>query len=166
VPTPDDGFDEFYRTSRDRLAMQIAALTGDPAEALDHVQEAFVRAWARWPRVGTLEDPEGWVRRVAHNLAVSRWRQARRTLLRAEPRQPGVQLDPEQGALIASLRELPQREREAIVLHHVVGLPVEAVANELDAPVGTVKSWLSRGRTHLAHALQDAEAKELSHDAG
>ncbi|MCW2495612.1 hypothetical protein [Jatrophihabitans sp.] len=32
------GFDAFYRTSRDRLALQLAALTGDPAEAVDHVQ--------------------------------------------------------------------------------------------------------------------------------
>jgi RNA polymerase sigma-70 factor (ECF subfamily) len=150
--TPD--FDEFYRSSRDRIAMQIAALTGDRVEAQDHVQEAFVRAWARWSRVGALDDPAGWVRRVAYHLAVSRWRHARRTLLRAEPRQPGVHLDPEQGAVVDALRGLSPREREAVVLHHVVGLPVDAVARELHAPVGTVKSWLSRGRARLAETLE------------
>jgi RNA polymerase sigma-70 factor (ECF subfamily) len=153
VPTPDSEFDEFYRTSRDRLAVQIAALTGDPTEALDHVQEAFVRAWARWARVGALEDPEGWVRRVAHNLAVSRWRRASRLVLRAEPAERAIDLDTDQGAVIEALRGLPRSEREAIVLHHLVGLPVQDVARELGAPTGTVKSWLSRGRAHLAESL-------------
>ena len=78
-------FDAFYERARDRLAVQIAALTGDPAEAVDHVQEAFVRAWSRWGYVSGLDDPEGWVRRVAHNLAVSRWRRARRVVLGRTP---------------------------------------------------------------------------------
>jgi RNA polymerase sigma-70 factor (ECF subfamily) len=47
-------------------------------------------------------------------------------------------------------------ERRAIVLHHVCGLSVEEVASELHAPGGTVKSWLSRGRAHLASELDDS----------
>jgi RNA polymerase sigma-70 factor (ECF subfamily) len=76
-----EAFDSFYLASRDRLVLQVAALTGDPAEAPDHVQEAFARAWTRWDRIGACEDPEGWVRRVAVNQAVSRWRRARRVVL-------------------------------------------------------------------------------------
>lgn len=148
-------FDEFYLRSRDRLAVHIAALTGDATEAMDHVQEAYVRAWARWTYVGGLQDPEGWVRRVAHNLAVSRWRRARRLVFRVQP--AAIEWDDEQREIVDALRQLPRQQRAAIVLHHLVGLSVDEIANELQAPAGTVKSWLSRGRRQLAAALTSAE---------
>lgn len=152
-------FDDFYLRCRDRLSMQVAALTGDPSEAGDHVQEAFVRAWMRWTYVSGLADPEGWVRRVAHNLAVSRWRRARRIVLGQRP-DTAVEWDEGQRAVVTALAELPRAHREAIVLHHVVGLPVADVAVELDAPVGTVKSWLSRGRRELASLLDSTHATQ------
>ena len=48
-------------------------------------------------------------------------------------------------------------QRQAIVLHHLVDLPVEEVATTLDVPTGTVKSWLARGRRTLAARLGDPE---------
>ena len=149
-------FDAFYEGARDRLAVQIAALTGDPAEAVDHVQEAFVRAWSRWGYVSRLDDPEGWVRRVAHNLAVSRWRRARRVALGRSPDRV-LEWDDEQREVVDALRTLPRPQREAIVLHHLVGLSVDEVAGELHAPAGTVKSWLARGRASLARTLTASE---------
>jgi RNA polymerase sigma-70 factor (ECF subfamily) len=162
VTTADDEFDAWYLGCRDRLVMQVAAMCGDRVEAMDFVQEAFVRAWARWPRVGRYDDPEGWVRRVAVNLAIGRWRRAKNVVLQDHV---ATRLDPssgEQGATMAALATLPLNHRRAIVLHHLVGLPVDDVATQLGAPVGTVKSWLSRGRTQLAAALTAAE--EYSHD--
>jgi RNA polymerase sigma-70 factor (ECF subfamily) len=155
----EDSFDTFYRTSRDRLVGRIAALTGDPAEAHDHVQEAFVRAWTRWERVGAMDDPEAWVRRVAYHLAVSRWRRARRLVFGTRTEEE-IAWDPQQLTVLDALRALPQKEREAVVLHHLMGLPVDQIAAELGAPSGTVKSWLSRGRAHLAAALTE----EVRHD--
>jgi RNA polymerase sigma-70 factor (ECF subfamily) len=160
VPDLDaEEFDEFYLRARDRLTVQLAALTGDPAEAGDHVQEAFVRAWTRWTYVSGLADPEGWVRRVAHNLAVSRWRRARRLVL-GQRADTAVEWDDEQRAVVAALAGLARAQREAIVLHHLVGLPVAEVATQLHAPVGTVKSWLSRGRRELAVLLAPADETE------
>ncbi len=150
---PSTEFDAFYEHARDRLAVQIAALTGDPAEAIDHVQEAFVRAWTRWAKVGQLDDPEGWVRRVAYNLAVSRWRRARRTVLRPGPPEARFEWDDAQLQIVLALRTLPRSERAAIILHHLADLPVDEVAALLDAPSGTVKSWLHRGRAQLATEL-------------
>lgn len=155
-----DRFDTFYRTSRDRLVGRLAALTGDHAEAHDHVQEAFVRAWSRWDKVGALDDPEAWVRRVAYHLAVSRWRRARRLVFGVRVDGPAPGWDEEQLAVLDALRGLSAKEREVVVLHHLVGLPVDAIAAELGAPSGTVKSWLSRGRAHLAEALTE----EVRHD--
>jgi RNA polymerase sigma-70 factor (ECF subfamily) len=136
--------------TRDRLAVQIAALTGDRFEASDLVQEAFMRAWLRWEKVGRYEDPEGWVRRVAYNLAVSRWRHAKRVVLRATVPQALPEEPSEHIGVLEALKSLPTPERRAVVLHHVAGLSVADVAVELKAPEGTVKSWLSRGRARMA----------------
>lgn len=149
-------FDAFYLSSRDRLALQVAGFTGDAAEALDHVQEAFIQAWTHWDEVSGYDDPEGWVRRVACNRAVSRWRRARRLVLRAT-QQEQLHLDPDQHAVIDALAALNAREREAIVLHHLVGCSVQEVAQQMGVPAGTVKSWLSRGRSRLATLLRTEE---------
>lgn len=150
-------FDAFYLSSRDRLALQVAGFTGDAAEALDHVQEAFIQAWTRWDKVSGYDDPEAWVRRVACNRAVSRWRRARRVVLRATYDER-LHLDPEQHVVIDALAALGAKERQAIVLHHLVGYSVDEVADQMKVPSGTVKSWLSRGRSRMAERLRTEEA--------
>src|SRR5256885_14407346 len=75
-PRPDD-FSEFYAAHFHSLTVQLFAHTGDLSEAQDVVQEAFCRALARWSRLVTYDDPVAWVRRVAWNLATSRWRRVR-----------------------------------------------------------------------------------------
>ena len=152
-----EGFDELYRASRDRLAVQLAALTGNPSDANDVVQEAFMRAWLRWGTIGGYDDPEAWVRRVGHNLAVSRWRKARKLVLQASVSVARTESPGPRVPILAALQALPVAERRAIVLHHVAGLPIKGVAIELRAPEGTVKSWLSRGRTRLATELDRLE---------
>jgi RNA polymerase sigma-70 factor (ECF subfamily) len=56
-------------------------------------------------------------------------------------------------AVTAALRDLPAAQRAAVVLHHLLDLPVEQVAVELGVPVGTVKSRLTRARRALAASL-------------
>jgi RNA polymerase sigma-70 factor, ECF subfamily len=162
VSNPDDEFDALYLACRDRLVMQVAAVCDDRIEAMDFVQEAFVRAWARWPRIGRYDDPEGWIRRVAVNLAIGRWRTARRMTLQRDVVPPTLPISPDQQTTIEALARLPMNQRRAMVLHYLADLSVEDVAREMAAPAGTVKSWLSRGRANLASALSEDE--ELSHD--
>ena len=159
----EDDFDELYRKTRDRLIVQILAVSGDPSEAKDFVQEAFVRAWTKWDTISTYDDPEAWIRRVAYHLAVGRWRRSRKIVLRAAVQHETIQVPGEQAGLIDALWRLPASERRAIVLHHVWGLSVDETASELSAPVGTVKSWLARGRVRLAAELEDTE--EMTHGA-
>lgn len=154
---PSD-FDAFYANSVCRLTGQLYAMTGSRAEAEDVVQEAFARAWQRWERVSAYTDPEAWVRTVAHRIAVSAWRKTvnRFTAQRrygAADDVPGA--SPDHVALIAALRRIPAEQRRAIVLHHLVGLPVEEVARETHSRPGTVKARLARGRRALAPHLSD-----------
>ena len=50
-------FDEFYVGSCGRLLGQLTAMTADRELARDVVQEAYVKAWSRWGRVGRLDNP-------------------------------------------------------------------------------------------------------------
>jgi RNA polymerase sigma-70 factor (ECF subfamily) len=154
------GYAEFYFTSYGRLAAQLSAYLGDPAEAEDVVQEAFLRAWQRWKKVSAYDEPVAWVRRVAWNLATNRWRRlvadARLRLRHGEPDAVAA-LGPDNVALVAALRQLPARQRQVIVLHYLADLPVAEIAAELSVPRGTVLSWLHRGRARLAALLRDTD---------
>jgi RNA polymerase sigma-70 factor, ECF subfamily len=153
-------FEEFYTGAVGRLLGQLFLVTGDLHEAEEVVQEAFARASVRWSWLRDYNVPEAWVRRVAMNLATDHARRLRRqarAILRMglPPEAPEVSV--ETLALVEALRTLPMRQRRAIVLHHLVGLPVEEVAQTMRVPAGTVKSLLSRGRRALAARLAEAE---------
>ncbi len=160
-------FDAFYAGTRGRLLHQLYAMTGDLADAQECVQEAYARAWQRWSSVSEYDDPEAWVRTVAWRVAANRWRKARNmlaALTRHGPPEPAVAQGVENVALVTALRALPEAQRRAIVLHHLCGLSVENVARETNAPAGTVKARLARGRAALARLLaDDSGTKETTH---
>jgi len=152
----DGSFEEFYDATYGRLLRQLVLVTGDPGDAEDLLQDAYGRAALRWRRLRDYQAPEAWVRRVALRLATDRARRIRRraaALLRLRPPRPSVELSADLLDLYNALRGLPAGQRQAVVLHHLVGLPVEEVASQLNVPVGTVKSRLSRGRAALARRL-------------
>ena len=159
----EDEFDALYIASVRRLVGALYAMTGDLAEAQDVVQEAFVRAWQRRRELSMIGSPEAWVRTVAWRLAISRWRTAKRaaTAWREQPT-PATppEPSPDQVALIAALRQLPETQRVAIVLHHLCDLSVDDIADEMGTPVGTVKARLSRGRAALLPLLHDDDRTE------
>jgi RNA polymerase sigma-70 factor (ECF subfamily) len=150
---PNRDFAEFYAASFGPLTAQLYAFVGDHADAQDLVQEAMCRAFARWRSVSSY--PAVWVRRVAWNLAISRWRTARR-LLRwrrdlatpDEAAPAGIDLD-----LVRALAQLSPNHRQAVVLHYIGGFSVREVADFMAVADGTVKSWLSRGRSGLNRLL-------------
>ena len=153
-------FDAFYSGSVRRVTGQVYAMTGSRAEAEDCVAEAYARAWQRWDKVSGYGDPEAWVRTVAYRVSVSAWRKAANMPV-AHRRQWAPDdtrgQSPDYVAIIAALRKIPPRQRQAIVLHHLVGLSVEEIATETGAAAGTVKARLSRGRQAMAPYLADSE---------
>ncbi len=151
-------FDAFYDATNRRVLHQIYAMTGNLADAQECTQEAFARAWQRWNQVRQAQSPEAWVRTVAWRIAASRWRKARNgiaAMAKHGPPDHGAPPSPDHVALVAALRKIPEAQRRAIVLHHLVGMPVEDVAREVGAPSGTVKARLSRGRAALAELLRE-----------
>ncbi|SDT71515.1 RNA polymerase sigma-70 factor, ECF subfamily [Actinoplanes derwentensis] len=150
-------FDEVYAAHYTGLTVQLYAYFGDRQEAQDVAQEAFCRALARWSTVAGYDDPAGWIRRIAWNLAVSRWRRARTALnfLRRERPEEALADGPSGVwvALVAALGQLPATQRRAMVLHYLGDQPIAEIAAREGVAVGTVKSWLHRARTTLAGQL-------------
>jgi RNA polymerase sigma-70 factor (ECF subfamily) len=155
---PPDAVGDLYAGSYRRLVVQLYAVTGDLGEAQEAVQEAFIRVLSDPGRLTGLVNPESWLRRVAVNVARSRYRRRRLldTLLRrVEPPAAAPDLSPDHVVMMAALRRLPRGQRDALALHYLADLPVDEVARTLDVSSGTVKSRLARGRVALAAILTD-----------
>jgi RNA polymerase sigma-70 factor (ECF subfamily) len=156
----DAAFEAFYRAERPRVLAVVILLTGDRAAAEDVVQDAFAAALRRWGTVGGYDRPGDWVKRVALNRAISRFRRGRNeraalTRVAGEParaRATGADLDGD--PLWAAVRRLPRRQAQVIALMYVDDLSTERVAAALGCSVGAVKSHLHRAKRHLAAELE------------
>lgn len=159
MATQSEDFDAFYTATAKRLVATVYAMTGDVAEAEDAVQEAYIRAWQRWDRLTRDdEEPLPWVRTVAMRLAISAWRRARgrlRAQFRHGPQADVPELSADRVALMSALRELNPEQRQAVILHHLLDLPVEQVARETGASSGAVRTRLSRARKTLGARLAE-----------
>lgn len=155
-------FDSFYRETAPRVIHLVYATTGNLTLAQDCTQEAYARAWQRWSTVSRADDPLSWVRTVARRLAISQWRkdtnrtEAQRRLA-AVPDPPAVISD-DRRLVVDALKSLSAQHRDVLALHYLLDMSVEAIADDLGAPVGTVKARLHHGRAALAKALRAKEA--------
>ena len=129
----------------------------DPEAAADAVQDAFIEADRRWVTVSQLDDPVGWIRRVALNrLRNGRRDQLRRSEILATIRPvPDADLTTDLLDLRRALDALPERMRLVLCLFHLADLAVDDIAVTLDIASGTVKSTLHDGRHRLRAHLED-----------
>lgn len=149
-----------------RLVGALTLYCGDRALAEELAQEALARAVQHWSKIGGSDRREGWVYRVAVNLANSRFRRA---LLerRANQRAVGRSTDAVRGADPAvaltvrrAVGELPRRQRAVITLRYCLDLPVAEVAQIMECPESTVKSLTRRALARLEQVLGD-EGEEI-----
>jgi RNA polymerase sigma-70 factor, ECF subfamily len=162
-------FEEFYQANYGLTVALVTAVLGNRQDAEDVAQDTFARALARWPRLSSYELPEAWVRQVALRLAVDSGRRLRRAIKTALRLRATLPAEPEPGVSLPfttlgpALMLLPIREREAIVLHYFVDLPVEQIAHERRIPASTVKARLVSGRRRLEREL--GQTRERMSDA-
>ncbi len=148
-------FDRFFRENYD-MTVRGLILDGTRADdAHDAAQEAYVRAFARWWRVGHYREPAAWVRRVAVNVA----RDQHRRLVTAEKALPklattqvvhgpdtGTDLS---GSLDEALDQLPPQQRQAVDLYYGAGFTTEDAAGRMGISPGAFRFHLSRARRTL-----------------
>jgi RNA polymerase sigma-70 factor (ECF subfamily) len=127
-------------------------MTGSRDEADDIAQVAFVRMLERWDRVAEMEDPSGYLYRVAINVLRSRYRAARRAA-RAfvaidRPDDVFAAIDA-RDTVIGALRDLSRQQRTAVVLTAILGYSSEEVGRMLGMSPGTVRTHAARARSAM-----------------
>ncbi|MGC4109418.1 MAG: SigE family RNA polymerase sigma factor [Nocardioides sp.] len=162
----EQDFAAFYDATWSRTVACAYAVTGELGTAEEAAQDAYAKAWPRWAKLSTYDDPGAWVRQVATRGAISGWRRRRtasRFLARSRAPEPSAPPDENTVALVTALRQLPEAQRRALVLHHLAGFSVADIAKAERCPEGTVKARLSRGRAALVPLLNDTQNGEPSH---
>lgn len=158
VAARDDEFEQFFISNYDSVLRALVLITGDREQATDAVQEAFIKAYARWGTIRSYDMPGAWVRRVAINASRDHSRSDRRRRRREEPHTPAVHDSPADAVLADSsafdlLGRLPRRQREVATLHYVEDFGVADIAVMLGISEGTVKSSLADARARLRSLL-------------
>jgi RNA polymerase sigma-70 factor (ECF subfamily) len=153
-----------------RLLRYAARMLGDPVEAEDIVQETMLRLWRIAPewQAGQAQ-PMTWAFRVATNLCTDRLRRRRGgvpempELPDGAPGQDAVLMrNARAKALQAALMQLPERQREAVVLRHLEGLSNPEIAAIMMVGVEAVESLTARGKRQLAQLLS-GQQEELGY---
>jgi RNA polymerase sigma-70 factor (ECF subfamily) len=148
-----------------RLALRIV---GDPHEAEDVVQDAFLRMFRALPAFREEARFETWMHRIVVNAALNRLRSLGRfgELLEEQvldapaPDRPADRAA-DRDALDRSLALLPSGQRIAVLLKDVVDLSCREIADELGIEEGAVKVRLHRGRRRLRSLLEEADGDEV-----
>ncbi len=155
VPEP---FERFFEREKARVLALVLPLRRLPFAAEDVVQEAFLRAYRDWERIGRYENPGAWVRRVAMNLATSRFRklqsEAKALARLAGASSASSELIPVGDSLWNEVRRLPKRQAQVVVLTYVEDLSSEQTAAVLEISPSTVRKHLSRARRTLEERIE------------
>lgn len=158
-------FEPFFRAHQRDIFTYLWRMTGDEQAAYDLAQETFLRAWRRFAQIRAYERPGGWLFRVATHLALNHLRSRTTSLgaaisldasdiARHSQAPAGASADP--SARIAdvdtmrrALMALESRQRAALVMREIYGLPCSQVAATLGISTGAAKTLLWRARDEL-----------------
>lgn len=143
----------------------------DPDDALDAVQDTFVKAFEHAARWDPRAEVAPWLMRIAVNHSIDRYRRGKRRAIHHTPlidgdhdeRIAAEDVSPEQRAegrelgekIERALETLPEGHRAVFVLRHYDGMSLEEIASTLKLSLGTVKSSLHRALHRLRERLQE-----------
>lgn len=148
------------------------SLCGSQTVADDLVQEALLRAWNNRDKFEMGTNLKAWLLTILRNIYFNQWRRQKRSpvtggddhlnFIGTQAEQPGHMdlLDVKR-----LLEELPDVQREALLLVGVEGLSYEEAASVAGCAVGTVKSRLSRARASLSEMLDREDVRADAHSA-
>jgi len=157
----DRAVTELYSLHYRALVRLAALLVRDTGTAEEVVQDAFVAMHDAWQRLRDAENALAYLRQAVVNRSKSVLRHRTvvdKNLQQAVPDMPsaehGALVLLERSAVVAALRDLPGRQREAIVLRYYADLNEAEIAATMGISRGAVKSHTARGMIALRSALE------------
>ena len=167
-------FDEFAGARLPAMLRFATALAGDPDLAKDLVQEVLIRASGRWQKIGQLDRPEAYIRKMVVNEYLS-WRRRSWRLIPSEmsshmsgrPSPDPADAYIERQALLAELAKLSRRQRTALVLRYYEGLSDAEIAEVMGCAQSTVRGHVFKAlaalRVELAQPVATAASSKETH---
>ena len=153
-------FEDLYEASFRRVFTALCLVTGDRYEAEEIAQEAFLRVFERWDRVGALEDPTGYVFRVSMNVFRNRFRRSslalRRAISLAPPATDELAAIEARDEVVRLLRELNPQQRAAVLLTAILDYSAEEAGRMLGMRASSVRSLTTRARARMKDKVVDA----------
>ncbi len=170
IATPQ-AFDQLYQRNRLPIFRYIYGLTGGPQEDVeDLTAETFLHAWkARQRFDGDENNATGWLIRIAKRLVIDDYRYRTSRTTRGQPPDSPAELQPEQIALerderqflLILLEDLPDGQREILVLRYMLGWRVGEIARHVGATENNISVTIHRTLTRLREKWQEMEFAEL-----
>jgi RNA polymerase sigma-70 factor, ECF subfamily len=164
----------------DALYRSAYQLAQDPTAAEDLVQDAMLQAYRFWDKYQKGTNCRAWLLRIQRNLYINQYRKKTRQPSKVdyedldryydqvvEPAIVDSNLNPAEelfnnlvdDEIIDALEELPEEFRDVVILSDMQDLSYKEIADQLDIPIGTVRSRLSRGRKLLQSMLYEFAVK-------
>jgi RNA polymerase sigma-70 factor (ECF subfamily) len=159
----DDRRNRFISEHLRRITTQIYRIVGNIADAQDLTQEAFIKALQHEEQLKDEQKAAHWLSRIATNTAIDFLRRnGRATFCEIEDAPESHSETPEQLLLRSEqrnyledgLRLLSPRERAALLLRDVEGLPAEEVAERLNCSKATVRSHIANARVKFRRYVE------------
>jgi RNA polymerase sigma-70 factor, ECF subfamily len=156
--------DRLMAELRPRLHRYCARMVGSAVDGEDVVQEALAKAAQAYRSAGTVERPESWLFRIAHNTAVDALRHRKRHAHRTEIDLAGL-AGPDApadarvaaSASLAAFMRLPAAQRSCVVLMDVLGYSLAETVEILGLSLAAVKAALHRARVRLQALAADPD---------
>jgi RNA polymerase sigma-70 factor (sigma-E family) len=176
VALPETGsespvFETWVLIHGDALLRFAYVLTGDANLAEDAVQDALTTACAKWSRIGAVDDPQAYVRRMIVNAHISWWRRFRRRespsaepigANRAAPAtSDGAAQRADADAVWALCATLPSKQRAAVVLRFYEDLSYAEIGRLLNCAEATARSSVHRALAALKVKLSKEGAEDV-----
>jgi RNA polymerase sigma factor (sigma-70 family) len=169
----DDQATVFYREYAGRVQGFLISMGCDRGLAEEITDDAFLAARRRWAHVRDLNEPAGYVFKIARNERSKRQKDhdCRAKDLHPDPygvvRAAGddlAQIVADRAVVRQALRQLPARQREAVILRDVAGLSEAATAQAMGVGVGSVKRYTSEARQKLRLLLSEFRRQQEGND--
>ena len=142
-------FETFFEQTHQRLFGGLCLVTGNRHEAEEIMQDAYLKVWERWERVGAMDDPTGFLFRTAMNGFRSRYRRASialRKRMALAPSADDLAAVEDRDEVVRILRPLSPAERASIVLTTMFGYSSEEAGRLLGVKAATVRAHATRAR--------------------
>ena len=153
-------FDEFFAAESETLYRRMRIVTRDHHEAEEVVQDAFLAMYERWDRIATIADPVAYLYQTAFNVWRKRTRRATRAIRHVFAPTPGAdEFDAADARTVVgqALGYLTPRQRAAVVLTDLVGMPSEEAGEILGVRAVTARVLASQARAVLRERLGELD---------